>query len=282
MDEVQVAEYWQAHPCGEQIAAGASSINERFFESYDQARYALERHILPALDQIDFCGRDVLEVGLGQGADSEQIIRRGGQWSGLDITAESVARVRTRLALKGLSGDVRQGSVTEIPWPDNSFDIVFSHGVLHHVPNVEAAQRELHRVLRPNGELILMLYARRSLNYQVSIRLLRRFILLLVYPLARLDLWKPSLMLSQHVENAQELGLFNYLRMGHFIHSNTDGPRNPFTRVYSRRNVHTTFSRFEVIRTHQHFLHAPPLPVRFFPGESVLGWHLWVHLRPID
>ncbi len=52
--------------------------------------------------------------------------------------------------------------------------MVFSHGVLHHVPDIEQAQREIHRVLRPGGELVIMMYARRSLNYLVAIGLFRR------------------------------------------------------------------------------------------------------------
>jgi SAM-dependent methyltransferase len=61
-----------------------------------------------------------------------------------------------------------------MPFPDNSFDIVFSHGVLHHIPDILAAQKEIARVLKPGGQLIAMLYARRSLNYLVAISVVRR------------------------------------------------------------------------------------------------------------
>ena len=61
-----------------------------------------------------------------------------------------------------------------MPFPDNSFDIVFSHGVLHHIPDVLAAQKEIARVLKPGGRLIAMLYARRSLNYLLAISVVRR------------------------------------------------------------------------------------------------------------
>jgi hypothetical protein len=88
----------------------------------------------------------------GQGAESEQLIRRGALWSGLDLTNESVERVRARLSLRGLPHeDLRQGSALRIPWPDSHFDVVFSHGVLHHVPDVKTAQAEIRRVLRPGG-----------------------------------------------------------------------------------------------------------------------------------
>jgi len=151
---------------------------------------------------------DVLEIGLGQGAESEQLIRRGARWSGLDLTQESVDRVSTRLALRSLPHvDLRRGSALEIPHPDNSFDVVFSHGVLHHIPDICRAQAEIHRVLRPGGTLVAMLYARRSLNYQVSIRMVRRAAVLAAYPLRRTALVPASGMLRDHLGNAEREGL---------------------------------------------------------------------------
>ncbi len=117
----------------------------------------------------------MLEIGLGEGSESEQLIRLGAQWSGVDLTSESIARVGSRLALRSLPyEELRQGSVLKLPFADNTFDLVFSHGVLHHVPDIGQAQREIHRVLRPGGELVVMLYARWSLNYLVSIGILRQ------------------------------------------------------------------------------------------------------------
>jgi ubiquinone/menaquinone biosynthesis C-methylase UbiE len=59
--------------------------------------------------------------------------------------------------------------VLDLPFADDSFDMVFSHGGLHHVPEIKQAQSEIHRVLRPGGELVIMMYARWSLNYLMSI-----------------------------------------------------------------------------------------------------------------
>jgi SAM-dependent methyltransferase len=111
---------------------------------YDRFRYAKEAHIFRCPDNIDFKEKRVLELGLGQGADSEQIIRRGAIWSGLNLTQEAIDRVRARLSLRHLPHDaLKKGSVLEIPFVDSSFDVVFSHGVLHHVPGIKQAQREI-------------------------------------------------------------------------------------------------------------------------------------------
>jgi len=198
-------------------------------------------------------------------------------WSGLDLTPESVARVETRFRLRGLAFDqLRQGSVLAIPYPDTSFDMVFSHGVLHHVPEIRKAQAEIHRVLRPGGELVVMLYAKYSLNYLVSIALIRRLGLAVAYAAGASGSGKTA----QHLANAREVGLLRYLKMDNFIHRNTDGPLNPYAKVYDLATVRAGFPDFEIVKSYKRFMHAPPLPVHGLPLGRLMGWHLWVHLRP--
>jgi SAM-dependent methyltransferase len=280
MNESEIQSFWNQYPCGDLEVGGLQQRRgdyEAFFTDYDGFRYRKEAHILRCLDRIDFNEKQVLEIGLGQGADSEQLIRRGAIWSGLDLTSESVARVRTRLSLRKLPHQsVKEGSVLSIPNDDNSFDIVFSHGVLHHVPDILAAQREIHRVLKPTGELIVMLYARRSLNYVLSIGVARRLGLVALYLMNR----APAGILGQHLENAHAVGLWQYIQMGHFIHKNTDGPLNPYSKVYDLPAVRKDFPSFDVVRVYKQFMHAPPLPVSCLPFERWLGWHLWVHMQP--
>jgi ubiquinone/menaquinone biosynthesis C-methylase UbiE len=280
MNESEIQDFWQKHPCGEDFAGGAENYEadyETFFETYDKYRYAKESHILECLDNIDFQGKRTLEIGLGQGADSEQIIKRGADWFGLDLTHESTKRVRLRMNLRNLKyGGITNASAVEMPFADQSFEIVFSHGVLHHIPEIRTAQREIHRILKPGGELIVMLYAKNSLNYKLSIAIVRRLGLL------GMSLIKPNAngMIGQHLANAKEKGLRNYLKMKNFIHRNTDGPLNPYSKVYDLKEVGRDFSDFEIVRSYQRFMHAPPLPVAKLPFENIFGWHLWVHLKP--
>lgn len=281
MNELEIQDFWSRYPCGDLQVGGLQQRRgdyEGFFRDYDAYRYKKESHILQCLDNIDFKGKQVLEIGLGEGADTEQIIRRGAIWSGLDLTAESVARVKTRLSLRKLPYQaVKQGSVLKIPYERAGFDIVFSHGVLHHVQDILQAQREIQRVLKPNGELIVMLYARWSLNYLFSIAVVRRLGLLTLYALKR----NPGGMLGQHLANARAVGLANYLQMNNFIHRNTDGPLNPYAKVYDLKAVQEDFPNFKVVRAYKRFMHAPPLPVGQLPLAGALGWHLWVHMRPV-
>jgi glycosyltransferase involved in cell wall biosynthesis/2-polyprenyl-3-methyl-5-hydroxy-6-metoxy-1,4-benzoquinol methylase len=284
-EEDDICEFWDTHPCGQEQDGAPRSYDSddpgRFFEEYDRFKYSIEAHIPGCLDRLDLAGRRVLEIGTGEGTESEQLIRRGARWTGVDLTLESIRRVRARLALHELPfDDLRQASAVDLPFADGSFDLVFSHGVLHHVPDIHAAQREIRRVLRPGGELVVMVYARWSLNYLVAIGLIRRAALLAAYPFVRAGIVSPSPMVAAHVRNAEREGLLRYLRMRRFVHSNTDGPDNPFARVYDRRRLREDFPDFVVTQTYRRFMHAPPLPVHGASGERFLGWHLWAHLRP--
>jgi SAM-dependent methyltransferase len=288
MDEQTVQDFWQDHACGDALVGGLkerfAGDYEKFFTDYDQFRYALERHLPACFDALNVKDKRVLEIGLGQGADSESLIRRGAVWSGVDLTAESIERVRTRLILRDLPFEnLKQGSVLELPFADNTFDMVFSHGVLHHVPEIRQAEKEIHRVLKPHGELVIMMYARWSLNYLVAIALVRRAVLLAAYPLARGSILKANGgMLGGHLSNAKTIGLGRYLRLKEFTHHNTDGPANPYALVYDRRRIEQDFPSFRVTRTYKRFMHAPPLPVHGLPGQTLMGWHLWAHLQPVD
>jgi SAM-dependent methyltransferase len=284
MNESEVEFFWNSHPCGDHIVGGLHGAfaddYEKFFTAYDTWRYRQESHIPACLDRIDWQGKKVLEIGLGQGAESEQIIRRGAHWSGMDITQESVNRVGARLAIRALPYDaLRKGSALAIPWPSDTFDLVFSHGVLHHIPDIGSGQAEIHRVLKPGGTLVAMLYARLSLNYQLSIKVVRRAALAAAYPLRRLKLLDRWSTLRQHLNNAELAGLRRYLAIDTFTHRNTDGPLNPYAQVYSRQEVVQEFTSFELLDAYSRYMHAPPLPVHRLPAERWLGWHLWVHLR---
>jgi len=285
MQETEIESFWDSHPCGDHIVGGLNGTfrgdYERFFDQYDAWRYDQEGHILACLDGLDLEDRKVLEIGLGQGADSEQLIRRGARWSGLDLTAAAVDRVRSRLDLRALPFDeLRQGSALDMPFADQSFDMVFSHGVLHHIPEIRQAQKEIHRVLKTGGELVAMLYARQSLNYQVAIRVVRRAALVGLYPLAAAGVVKPKGIVGQHLDNARQEGLWRYLKLDNFTHRSTDGPLNPYAKVYDLDDVARDFPDFRITRSYQVYMHAPPLPVHKLPGASKLGWHLWVHLAP--
>ena len=115
-----IEQFWDAHPCGETLV-GKNQEWTTFFARYDEFRYGTEGHILGELDSLQLSGKKVLEIGIGQAADSEQIIRRGGLWHGLDLTAEAVFRAKTRLGKRNRDSvwrrDVRRRVLAWCPTP---------------------------------------------------------------------------------------------------------------------------------------------------------------------
>jgi ubiquinone/menaquinone biosynthesis C-methylase UbiE len=101
----------------------------------------------------------VLEIGCGTGCDLLQFVKHGAIASGIDITEEHLRLARQRLAGKT---DIRLADARNIPFPDNSFDYVYSHGVLHHSDEPEKIVWEIMRVLRPGGRFNIHVYARYS------------------------------------------------------------------------------------------------------------------------
>ncbi len=170
--------YWSHHQPGFKFT-DAEVGTPRFFAEVEAHRYALEPHIPEVVQFERWRGCDVLEAGCGIGTDGLQFARAGARYTGLDLTETAVDLARRRFELAGHEGRFVQGSITDLPFADESFDLVFSWGVIHHTTDMERALAELVRVCRPGGRLLLMLYHRRSLFFVVY----RAFVRFL--PLAR-------------------------------------------------------------------------------------------------
>lgn len=147
----QVKGFWEKEACG-----------ERYGEEQDRIRYELEPEILRFAGFESAAGKRVLEIGVGMGADFLRWVRAGAVATGVDLTERAVELTTARLAAESLRADVRVADAEQLPFPDCSFDIVYSWGVLHHTPNPAQALAEAQRVLAPGGELRIMLYHRRS------------------------------------------------------------------------------------------------------------------------
>lgn len=188
----RVREFWEDEPCGS-VHAEAPEGTREYFDQVERSRYELEPFIPGFADFSGSRGKEVLEIGVGLGTDFIRFARAGARVTGVDLTEHAVALVRQRLALEGLDGDVRVADAEQLPFENGVFDRVYSWGVLHHTPNTEKTVREAIRVLRPGGELCVMLYSRHS---WVAYKLWVRFALLTGRPLRSL-----SEVLAQHMES---------------------------------------------------------------------------------
>lgn len=158
-------ECWTADPCG-------AVPGEPGTPDYARRLVAARREYAPwmaeALDYAGARGLDVLDVGCGQGIDLIGYAQAGATVTGIDLTPRHVELAQRHLAAFGLSGDVAVADAESMPFPDASFDRVSSNGVLHHTPDMGAALREIHRVLRSGGQARIILYNRHSLHYAIG------------------------------------------------------------------------------------------------------------------
>ncbi len=137
-----------------------------FYAAAEELRYKYHYHLPPLFDRIarQFPGGTLLEVGCSMGNDTIQLARRGLKVTGVDLTEKAIELIRKRFADEGLGGEFRVGDAEHLPFADDTFDVGYSFGVLHHTPNTAGSICELCRVIRPGGKAFVMLYHRRSLN----------------------------------------------------------------------------------------------------------------------
>jgi ubiquinone/menaquinone biosynthesis C-methylase UbiE len=157
----RVRDFWERNPCGSTLT-DSSPGTAQFYADVERRRDRAEPFIPAYADFDGSTGKRVLEIGVGLGTDFVRFARAGAQVTGVDLTPRSIELVQRRLELEGLDGEVLVADGERLPFPDGSFDHVYSWGVLHHTPDTEQAVREAMRVTRPGGTLCVMLYGRRS------------------------------------------------------------------------------------------------------------------------
>ena len=159
----QVRTYWNQASCGTEFIL-SPKFSQAYFEDIEQFRYKIEPEIFSFAQFTRFHNKKVLEVGVGAGSDFLQWVRAGAQTYGVDLSEEAIENVQHRLALYGLkAADLTIGDAENLPYPDNSFDLVYSWGVIHHSPNTIKCLEEIVRVTKPGGSIKLMVYNRNSL-----------------------------------------------------------------------------------------------------------------------
>lgn len=122
----------------------------------EEVRYSCYPWLREAAEFQSHCGEKVLEVGCGTGSDLLQFARHGAHAFGIDITQQHVALAQKRL---GDLGEIRLADGRQIPFPDATFDYIYSHGVIHHSDDPSKMAREILRVLKPGGRFNVHVYA---------------------------------------------------------------------------------------------------------------------------
>ena len=175
--KAQVRDFWNQQSCDTQVAQ-SSKFSKEYFEEIESYRYFDQPFIHGFAQFTRYYGKKVLEVGFGAGSDFVQWLRVGAKVTGIDLTPEGLENLRHRIKVYGLPSPdhIQVGDAEKLPFESNSFDLGYSFGVLHHSPNTVQAIGELIRVVKPGGEIKIMVYNRYSIfviNRWVRFGLLR-------------------------------------------------------------------------------------------------------------
>lgn len=155
----QVKEHWEQETCGTRY--GDAQDRRSYFAEIAAARYHLEPYI-PAFAGFDTAqGKRVLEIGVGAGSDFQKWCEHALHVTGVDLTEAAISLTKERLELHSISPEqyfLQTADAENLPFTDNSFDLVYSWGVLHHTPDTVRAFQEVFRLLKPGGTVKAMIY----------------------------------------------------------------------------------------------------------------------------
>jgi SAM-dependent methyltransferase len=160
-DAAAVREYWNRHIHDLEITR--HPVGSRgFFDDLDQYHFEKLHHLLRLVAFDGYRGRSVLEVGCGAGVDLARFARGGASVTGVDLAASAIELARANFRQQGLGGAFEVADGEHLPFPDNSFDLVYAHGVVQYTADPARLVAECRRVLKPGAEAIFQVYNRIS------------------------------------------------------------------------------------------------------------------------
>lgn len=247
-----VREYWSTHPLGSYESPHAVGTPP-FFMDLDSIRSDSSRFAMGLYDFEAQRNRRVLDVGCGPGWLVCNYARWGAKAAGSDLTRAAARAARANLAWRKLDGCISLGDAERLPYPNNTFDFVVCEGVLHHTPDPDRGVREIHRVLRPDGNALIAVYFKNLF--------LRRPL----FWLTKLLLIALRVRMHGHPRISLRTRRDDFVRW-------YDGVDNPIGTFYSRTEAARMLQApgFEVIRAEVHYF-----PLRFLPGARFAP--RWLH-----
>lgn len=230
-------------------------------------RYELQDYMQKVFGFDKWAGKTVLEIGCGSGIDAVEFARNGAIVVATDITDNAVEF--TRELAKEAEQDILVMKVLgdASPLQNERFDCVYSYGVLHHVPDVDRVLKEAHRLLKPGGVIMAMLYHKDSLLFGYSIMYL--------HGVREKLLWRGHFRMREgaiHILNDEQ-------DLASMYSERYEGC--PYTKAYTKQEAIDLFSKyFKDVRVSVHYNVVDLLQQRKvklgISDEYELGWRLVV------
>ncbi len=161
----EIRNYWNEHIHDLKLARHPIGT-KGFFADLEEYRFDKLRYLPKIVDFGGYREKNLLEVGCGVGIDLARFARGGAVVTGVDLAQKSIELAEKNFELNGLQGEFMLGNGEDMEFDDNTFDVVYAHGVIQYTANAQKMVDELHRVVKPDGEIIMMVYNRKSwLNF---------------------------------------------------------------------------------------------------------------------
>jgi 2-polyprenyl-3-methyl-5-hydroxy-6-metoxy-1,4-benzoquinol methylase len=160
-----VREYWDRRPCNIRHSTKTPGSRE-YFDEVEKRKYFVEPHIPRFAEFPRWQDKRVLEIGCGIGTDTMKFARHGASVTAVDLSEKSLEMARKRAEVFGLADRIRflHGSAEQLDQivPPESFDLIYSFGVIHHTPHPERVLEQLRNFARPGTTVKIMVYNRHS------------------------------------------------------------------------------------------------------------------------
>jgi ubiquinone/menaquinone biosynthesis C-methylase UbiE len=159
IDEVRA--YWDEHIHDLEVSTQAPG-SRAFFDDLDLYHFEKLHHLVRLVDFDGYSGRSVLDVGCGAGVDLARFARGGAEVTGVDVARSAIGLAQTNFRQQGLRGRFEVANGEQLPFADNSFDLVYAHGVVQYTAQPQRLVDECRRVLKPGGDAVFQVYNRVS------------------------------------------------------------------------------------------------------------------------
>jgi len=165
----RVRDYWDARPCNLRHSPAPVGTKD-YFDQVEARKYFVEPHIPGFAEFERWRGKKVLEIGCGIGTDTINFARHGATVTTVDLSERSIELARKRAAVFGVERQIQfyGGNAEELTQfvPVESYDLIYSFGVIHHTPHPRKVLEQLKEYTRPGTTVKIMVYHRRS--YRVA------------------------------------------------------------------------------------------------------------------
>tara|TARA_Y100000310_G_scaffold345197_1_gene462585 strand:+ start:2090 stop:2929 length:840 start_codon:yes stop_codon:yes gene_type:complete len=154
-----VQKFWDRQPCNIKHSTFPVGTKE-YFDGVEQRKYFVEPHIPNFCNFKKWKEKKVLEIGCGLGTDAINFARAGAILTVVELSKKSLDLAKKRFKLYNLSAKFFLGNAEELSKfvPVESYDLIYSSGVIHHSPNPEKIVNEIEKYCDKNTEIRILLY----------------------------------------------------------------------------------------------------------------------------